>query len=179
MRISLVVAAARNGVIGHRGRIPWRLPADQRFFKRLTTGHCVVMGRKTFESIGRPLPGRENLVLSRHGHDHGHDHGQGVGGGEGGNGVTVLPDLAAALARARERDFAECFVIGGEGLYREALPISDRIYRTRVEAEPEGDVFFPEIDESRWRCLEREPHPADARHAHAFTIETWERTRPA
>lgn len=177
MRISLVVAAARNGVIGHRGRIPWRLPDDQRFFKRLTTGHCIVMGRKTFESIGRPLPDRENLVLSRRGH--------GSGGGKRGrgdadvSGVTVLPDLAAALARAREQGFAECFVIGGEGLYREALPICDRIYCTRVEAEPEGDVFFPTIDGSQWRCLDRDPHPADARHAHAFTIETWERKRPA
>jgi len=171
MRVSLVVAAARNGVIGHRGRIPWRLPDDQRFFKQLTTGHCIVMGRKTFESIGRPLPDRENLVLSRHGHE--------LGGGTGGGGVTVLPDLAAALARAREQGFAECFVIGGEGLYREALPICDRIYCTRVEAEPEGDVFFPAIDESQWRCLERDRHPADARHAHAFTIETWERKRLA
>jgi len=172
MRVSLVVAAARNGVIGHRGRIPWRLPDDQRFFKRLTTGHCVVMGRKTFESIGRPLPDRENLVLSRQE--------QGLGGaGTDGRGITLLPDLSAALDRARKGGFAECFVIGGEGLYREALPIADRIYCTRVEAEPEGDVLFPAIDESQWRCLDRDPHPADARHAHAFTIETWERKRPA
>lgn len=175
MRVSLVVAAARNGVIGHRGRIPWRLPDDQRFFKRLTTGHCIVMGRRTFESIGRPLPERENLVLSRQGLRQ-HDHGVGDAG-EGEDGITVLPDLAAALSRARERGFAECFVIGGERLYREALPIGDRIYCTRVEAEPEGDVFFPAIDESQWRCLDRDPHPADSRHAHAFTIETWERKR--
>lgn len=165
MRVSLVVAAARNGVIGASGRIPWRLPDDQRFFKQLTTGHCIVMGRKTFESIGRALPGRANLVLSQRGPDsrpEAHVH--------------VLPSLASALAWARARGFAECFIIGGSAVYREALPIADRIYWTRVEAEPEGDVFFPALDESAWRCHERRSHAPDARHAHGFTIETWERS---
>jgi dihydrofolate reductase len=162
VRVSLVVAAARNGVIGDRGRIPWRLPDDQRFFKRLTIGHCVVMGRRTFESIGRPLPDRANLVLSR----------TGIAGESG---IEVLPDLDAALARARALGFEECFVIGGEAVYREALGRADRVLLTRVEAEPPGDVVFEPLDERRWRCIRREAHPADARHAHAFTIETWER----
>ena len=163
MRLSLVVAAARNGVIGHRGRIPWRLPEDQRFFKRLTIGHCVVMGRKTFESIGRPLPGRENLVLSR-------------GSADAPPGTRVLPALEPALDWARESGFEECFVIGDEAIYREALLRADRVLLTRVEAEPEGDVFFPALEASRWHCTGREPHVADARHDHAFTIETWERS---
>jgi dihydrofolate reductase len=162
VRVSIVVAAARNDVIGDRGRIPWRLPDDQRFFKELTTGHAVVMGRKTYESIGRPLPRRENLVLSR----------RPVSPAPG---LQAFRDLESALLWARSQDFSECFVAGGEAVYGEALAIADRIYLTRVEAEPEGDVRFPQIDESIWRCIRREPHPADERHAHAFTIETWER----
>ncbi|MBW2495941.1 MAG: dihydrofolate reductase [Deltaproteobacteria bacterium] len=162
MRVSLVVAAARNGAIGLRGEIPWRLPDDQRFFRRVTTGHAVVMGRKTFESIGRPLPNRENLVLTRRKAEPVPD-------------VHFFPDLDSALAWAREQGFEECFVAGGEAVYREALECADRILLTRVEAEPEGDVFFPAPDETRWHCSAREPHPADERHAHAFAIETWER----
>lgn len=162
MRVSLVVAAARNGAIGLRGEIPWRLPDDQRFFRRVTTGHAVVMGRKTYESIGRPLPKRENLVLTRIETDPT-------------PGIHFFPDLDSALAWAREQGFAECFVAGGEAVYREALACADRVLLTRVEAEPEGDVFFPALDESLWRCSAREPHPADERHAHAFAIETWER----
>jgi dihydrofolate reductase len=164
MRISIVVAAARNGVIGRAGRIPWRLPDDQRFFKQLTTGHCVVMGRKTFESIGRPLPDRENLVLSR-------------GTLDPTPGLRGFGDLESALEWAAAQGFEECFVAGGEAVYREALALSDRVYRTVVDAEPEGDVVFPDLDETRWRCVQREPHPADERHAHAFTIETWDRVR--
>ena len=162
MRVSIVVAAARNDVIGDQGRIPWRLPADQRFFRELTTGHALVMGRKTFESIGRPLPGRENLVLSR----------RPVASAPG---LEGFRDLESALEWARSKGFAECFVAGGEAVYREALALADCLYVTRVDAEPEGDVRFPEIDESIWRCIGRQPHAADERHAHAFTIETWER----
>jgi dihydrofolate reductase len=162
MRVSLVVAAARNGVIGLGGRIPWRLPDDQRFFKGITTGHCVVMGRKTFDSIGRPLPGRINLVLSRRPHEPVPD-------------VEYFRDLPSALDWARERGIDECFIAGGEAIYREALAHADRILLTRVDAEPEGDTFFPALDEKRWRCVDRDPHPIDDRHAHAFTIETWNR----
>ncbi|HPG27850.1 MAG: dihydrofolate reductase [Spirochaetaceae bacterium] len=162
MRVSLVVAAARNGVIGHQGGIPWRLPDDQRFFRELTTGHCIVLGRRTFESIGRALPRRLNLVLTRRPHDPVPE-------------VEFLPDLEAALALARERGFAECFIVGGEALYRDGLALASRVYRTLVEAEPEGDTFFPALDEKTWRLVRREPHPIDERHAHAFAIETWER----
>ena len=162
MRISLVVAAARNGVIGRDGEIPWRLPDDQRFFRELTTGHCIVIGRKTFDSIGKPLPRRRTLVLSRRPH-------------EAVEGVEFHRDLASALQAARADGTTECFVAGGEAIYREALAIADAVYLTRVEAEPEGDTFFPTLDPEVWECVERRPHAIDERHAHAFTIEVWER----
>ena len=165
MRITLIVAAARNGVIGHRGEIPWRLPDDQRFFRAQTTGHAMVIGRKTFDSIGKALPKRANLVLSRSPHEPVED-------------VHFFRDLAGAIAWAKAQDYPECFVAGGEAIYREALPIADRVLLTRVEAEPEGDTFFPELDPATWECVERERHEADDRHAHVFTIETWRKRAP-
>lgn len=162
MRVSLVVAAARNGVIGYRGEIPWRLPDDQRFFKDITSGHCVVMGRKTFDGLGRPLPNRRTFVLTRRPHDPI-------------PGVEFFNDLPTAIDRAREHGFSECFIAGGEKIYREAMEVADRIYLTRVDAEPEGDTHFPEIDEADWQCVDRQLHPVDDRHAHAFAFETWDR----
>lgn len=162
MRVSLVVAAARNGVIGLLGEIPWRLPDDQRFFKNVTTGHCVVMGRKTFDSLGRPLSNRKNFVLTRRPH-------------EPIPGVEFFRDLPAALDRARELGFSECFIAGGEDIYREAMETADRVYLTRVDAEPEGDTRFPEIDEAKWQCVDRRPHPIDDHHVHSFAFETWDR----
>lgn len=163
MRVSIVVAAARGGVIGLAGRIPWRLPDDQRFFRRLTYGSPIVMGRKTFESIGRALPGRANLVLTR-------------GELAEGPGLRRFRTLAAAERWASDEGFPELFVIGGEAVYREALGHADRVFLTRVDAAPDGDAFFPELDESVWRLARAEPHAADARHAHSFSIETWLRS---
>ena len=162
MRVSLVVAAARNDVIGHERAIPWRLPDDQKFFRRVTMGHVLVYGRKTFDEIGKALPGRRNFVLTRSPHDPVDD-------------VDFFPDLAAALAAARETGETECFVAGGEAIYREAMTLADRLYVTRVDAEPEGDTHFPEIDESQWKRVAADPHEPDERHAHAFVFETWER----
>jgi dihydrofolate reductase len=162
MRISLVVAVARNRVIGHQGQIPWRLPDDQLFFRRLTSGHPVVMGRKTFESIGKPLPNRSNLVVSRR------DFSQIPG-------IRGFAKLMQAEAWVREQGFEDLFVIGGEALYREAMQRAERIYLTRVEAEPEGDAFFPELDERVWRCVEQQAQRADERHSHDFSFEVWER----
>lgn len=125
-------------------------------------GHAIVMGRKTFESIGKPLPGRTNIVLSRRDRTPI-------------EGVHAFPGLAAAEAWARDRDAKEFFVIGGEALYRDSMGRADRIFLTRVDAEPEGDVFFPEIKGSHWRCVRRQAHDADDRHAFDFTFETWER----
>jgi dihydrofolate reductase len=162
MRISLVVAAARNGVIGHRGGIPWKLPDDQRFFRNLTKGHCIVIGRKTFDEIGKALPDRKNLVVSRTPRTS-----QG--------GVDFFTDLSAAIEWARTHGFAECFIAGGEGIYREGLAFADCVYLTRVDATPAGDTFFPALDEAVWTCVERKAHAIDDRHAHAFAFERWER----
>lgn len=162
MRVSIVVAVARSGVIGRGGELPWRLPADLRFFKRVTMGHHLVMGRKTWASIGRPLPGRTMVVLSR-------DPGLELAG------ATVVHDLPEALALARAAGDTEAFVIGGAEVYARALPLADRLYLTRVHADVEGDVHFPDLDEHQWVEVAREEHAADEHHAHAFALCTLER----
>lgn len=162
MRISLVVAVAENGVIGRAGALPWRLPDDSRRFRLLTTGHHVIMGRLTFESIGRPLPDRVNVVLTR-------------GGRFSAEGVRVAADLAEGLAMARQAGETEAFVIGGTSVYAAALPIADAVHLTRVHAVVEGDARFPELDPAAWIETSREHHPSDARHAYAFTYTLLER----
>ncbi len=134
--LALIVARARNGVIGARGTLPWRIPEDLKHFRRVTTGHAIVMGRKTYESIGRPLPDRRNIVVSR-------QPALVLAGCE------VAPSLESALVLARATD-PEPIVIGGAELYREALPAATRVFLTDVHAEPEGDAFFPELDQSDW-----------------------------
>jgi dihydrofolate reductase len=158
--LSLIAAVAENRVIGRGGALPWHLPDELAHFKRSTLGKPVLMGRHTFVSIGRPLPGRANVVVSRT-------------AGFAPAGVAVAPDLDAALALAAGAP--EAVVIGGALLYREALPRADRIYLTRVHARPEGDAFFPELDPREWRESLVAEHPADARHAHAFSIHLLER----
>lgn len=161
MRISLVVAMAENGVIGNGGDLPWHLPADLKRFKRLTLGHVIVMGRKTFESIGRPLPKRRSVVITR---DPAWRH----------DGVTVVHGLDEALCQAAGED--EVFVIGGAEIFALAWPRADRLYLTRVHADVDGDVRLPEIDTGGWQLVSAERHPADERHACAFTFEQWERS---
>lgn len=138
MIISIIAAVSRNNVIGHGGRLPWRIPEDLRAFKRRTTGHFVVMGRKTFDSIGKPLPGRKLLILSRR---------QGLEI----PGVLVVSSFEEAVAVAQGENEQELFVAGGEEIYRIALPVAHRIYLTRIEQDYEGDIFFPEVDWSNWQ----------------------------
>jgi dihydrofolate reductase len=165
VKISLIAAVAENGVMGADGDLPWRLPDDMKRFVTLTTGHCVVMGRKTFDSMKRrPLPRRTNIVLSRS---------TAPAGDEAP--VHTVQDLAAALEIARKQGDDEAFVIGGEAIYALALPLASRIYLTRVHAEVAGDVHFPNFDRSEWRLSRSEYHTADERHAHAFSYEDWER----
>jgi dihydrofolate reductase len=164
VRISLVVAAAENGVIGRAGALPWRLPDDSRRFRLLTTGHHVIMGRLTFESIGRPLPDRVNVVLTK-------------GRRIAAEGVRVVPDLASALELARRAGETEAFVIGGTSVYAAALPLADAVHLTRVHAVVEGDATFPELDPATWVETLRENHPSDDRHAYAFTYTRLERAR--
>jgi dihydrofolate reductase len=159
-KISLIVAMSENRVIGRQGRLPWRLPDDLKRFKELTTGHTVIMGRKTFESIGRPLPQRRNIVASRN-------------PDWAAEGVEIAHSLDEALVRTAGE--AEVFIIGGEQLYRAALPRADRIYLTRVLACIEGDAFFPSFQNTQWTLAQRLEHPADERHEYAMTFEAYER----
>jgi dihydrofolate reductase len=165
--LSLIVAVADNGVIGHENRLPWHLPAELKYFKAVTLGKPVIMGRKTWDSLGRPLPGRLNLVVSR----------QTDLTLEGAETFTLLDDaVTRAESWAREQGASEVMLIGGAQLFIEALPDADRFYLTRVALEPEGDVYFPEWDEQQWQRVSRDEHPSeDGRPAYA--LEVWERKR--
>jgi dihydrofolate reductase len=160
MQLSLVVAMARNGVIGRGGGLPWHLPADLRHFRAITMGKPIVMGRRTHLSIGRPLPGRRNVVLSR-------DPAFAAAGCE------VFPSLTAALAALAAVE--EVMVIGGAALYAEALPRAARIHLTSIEADIPGDVHFPPCDPSAWREVACEAHAADERHAWPYRFRVLER----
>ncbi|MEE7438718.1 MULTISPECIES: dihydrofolate reductase [Methylobacterium] len=158
--VSLVAAVARNGVIGRDNGLAWHLSSDLKRFKALTMGKPMLMGRRTWESIGRPLPGRRTLVLTRD-------------TGFRAEGVETVHDWDSALAAAG----AELMVVGGAEIYALALPHADRLHLTEVEAEPAGDVRFPAFDRARFRETFREAHPAGPRDEHAFAFVDWERAR--
>jgi len=171
MKVSLLVAMAENRVIGRDGDLPWHLPADLKRFKRLTTGHAIVMGRRTWESIGRPLPKRRSIVVSRRPDSVAPPPSpKGDGAVEG---VEVVSSLEEALALAEDDD--EVFVIGGAELFAAALDRADRLYVTRLHAEVEGDVRMPSFEDGSWELVAEETHDADERHAYSFTFETYER----
>ena len=160
--VTMVVAASTNNVIGNRGKLPWRLPDDLRRFRQLTTGKAVVMGRKTYDSIGHPLPGRRNIVVSS-------NRALSIDGCD----VVGSPDEALALGG--QNGPGELMVIGGESIYRDFLPCTVRIHMTRVHSVIEGDAFFPELNPDEWHRTWSEPHPATADQPLAFTFETLER----
>jgi dihydrofolate reductase len=164
MKVSLIVAMAEGGVIGRAGRLPWHLPADMARFKRLTMDHHLIMGRRTWESIGRALPGRRMLVVSRRATE--------LALPEGVRGVGSLEE---ALAIAEQAGDDEAFVAGGGAIYRDALPRADRLYLTWVRAEVTGDTFFPAVDPGEWREVAREEVAADDRNPHATTFTVFER----
>jgi dihydrofolate reductase len=164
VKLSIVAAVSENGVIGRGEEIPWRLRDEQQALKKLTTGHCLIMGRKTWESIGRPLPGRTSIVITR-------DPRFSADFDE----VVVVRDFDSAVGAARERGDDETFVFGGEAIYALALPRADLLYITRVHAKVEGDAFFPAFDEAAWKLVAEEHHEADARNEHAFTAQRYER----
>ena len=164
MSCSIVVAVAENGVIGNGNQLPWHLPDDLRRFKELTLGKPMVMGRKTYDSIGRPLPGRTSIVVTRQ---------QGLRI----DGCVVVSSLAAALDAAGQAP--EVVIIGGAELFRHALSGVDLIYLTRIHASVPGDTFFPELDPQQWRETVLARHPADDRHAHAFSFIVLARTTAA
>jgi dihydrofolate reductase len=163
--LSLIVAVASNGVIGHENRLPWHLPAELKYFKAVTLGKPVIMGRKTWDSLGRPLPGRLNLVVSR----------QTDLALEGAETFTSLNNaVTRAHVWAEEHGASEIMLIGGAQLFIEALPVANRFYLTRVELEPEGDVYFPAWNEQQWQRISRDEHPSEEDRP-AYALELWER----
>ena len=164
MKISLIVAAAMNNVIGRDGGLPWHLSEDLKRFKRLTTGKPIIMGRLTYESIGKPLPDRRNIVISSR-------EGLEIDGCE----VVASPDAAIELTA----DDEEVMVIGGGGVYVQMLPMADRIYLTRVHASFDGDTYIPELSEDEWQVVDEENFPADESRQYGFSFVTLDRLRDA
>ena len=160
MKLSLIVAISNNGVIGHQGQLPWHLSADLQRFKRITMGHHIIMGRVTYESIDRLLPGRTSIILTRQ-QDYAIE------------GALVARSIAAAcdLAAADE----EAFIIGGSSVYESARDIVDRIYLTRVLADVQGDTFFPPLELAEWKRVESEDRSADDRNDHDHRFEVYYR----
>lgn len=159
--LALIVAVAENRVIGRGDQLPWHLSRDLRRFKRLTMGHAILMGRRTWESLRRPLPGRQNIVISRH-------------PDVAAPGCRVVPDLSAALRAAS--DDPEVFVIGGRQIYELALPHVQRLYWTQVHAQVAGDTLFPPVHWQSWQLLTEEGHPADAQNDYPCTFRVYQRT---
>lgn len=163
--LSLIVAAADDNAIGINNGLPWHLPEDLRFFKRTTMGKPVIMGRRTFESVGRPLPGRTNVILTRN-----KDY-------QAPEGVLVFDTLQPALDQLEAAGQDEVFVIGGGELFRETMHDAAYLYLTRVHCTiPGADTFFPHVDHGEWLETWKEEHPADDKHEHAYTFYKYERT---
>jgi len=164
MIISLIVAAAKNNAIGKDGDMPWHLSNDLKYFKNVTWGMPVVMGRKTFESFGhgKPLKGRKNIILTRQ-KDLKPD------------GVVVVNTINDAMFVAKEMDVNELMVIGGGEVYRLFFEKANRIYLTRVDAEPEADTFFPALDPQIWKLVSQKDHEADEKNDHNYSFQVWER----
>lgn len=160
--ISFVVAADEANVIGNKNQLPWHLPNDLKYFKNLTWAMPILMGRKTFESIGKPLPGRKSIVITRNEN-------------WTADGVTVVHSLDEALSIAKADDVAEIFVIGGAEIFRSGWPQAGRIYLTRVHHRFEGDAFLPELNEAEWQLAKETACPADEKNAYAHTFQVWER----
>ena len=162
MKLSLIVAVAANGVIGRGNDLPWHLSADLQRFKRLTMGHHLLLGRKTFEAIGRALPGRTMVVISR-------------GQPSLPRGVVKASSIEAAIELARSTGETEAFVAGGAQIYRLALPLADKLYLTRIHQPYEGDTTFPEVDGNAWLLVEREDHEQTGESGLSYSFMTYER----
>lgn len=163
--ISMIVAAADNNAIGMNGQLLWHLPRDLSYFKNKTWGMVVIMGRKTYEAVNKPLPGRVNIVITRN-------------TSWRGEAAIVVPTLEAAIKEASKTNCRELFIIGGGEIYRQGMNIADRIYMTRVHGEFEADTYFPDIDNSQWELVDSIPSVVDEKHAYAMDFETWERIKP-
>lgn len=164
MILSIIVAKSINNVIGHDNKLLWHLPGDMRFFRMKTTGHCIIMGRKTFESIGKPLPNRTNIIISTN------PDFQTAG-------ITVVHSIQAAIDHARSTGDTEAFIIGGGEIYRKSLALCDRLYLTQIIEEFEGEITFPEIDFRNWNLTDEKYFPIDATHRYPFVIKTMDRKK--
>lgn len=162
MIISLIVAAANNNVIAKDGQMPWRQSNDLQYFKNITWGMPVIMGRKTFQSMGKALPGRKNIVITR----------QADWRPEG---TVIVKSLDEALTQAAATDAKEAMVIGGGEIYRLAIEKADRIYLTRIKAEPGGDIFFPEVNTNEWKLIRSDDHVADEKNQYDYSFQVWEK----
>lgn len=167
MKISLIAAVAQNGVIGRTNSdgqpdLPWHLPDDFAFFKRKTSHHPIIMGRRSLEALGKPLPNRTNIVITRNTDFRA-------------AGVTVVHTLDDAIAEAKAINQAEIFVIGGAEIYAMALPVATTLYLTEIHKAYDGDAYFPPFDKGDWTEVSRVPHPADERHEATFDFVTYER----
>lgn len=162
MIVSLLLAASENNVIGKNNQLPWHLPDDLKYFKNMTWGLPILMGRKTFDSIGKPLPGRKSIVITRDNNWHQ-------------DGVERVHSLVEAIQKGTDLGAKEIFVIGGAEIFNSALPIANRIYLTRIHHDFDGDVFFPEIDTQEWECVASRFCAADEKNAFDHTYQVWER----
>lgn len=164
MTLSFIVAVSDNNAIGVNNELPWKLPEDLKFFKRTTMGKPVIMGRKTYESLGRPLPGRLNVIISA-------SHFAMLP-----EGVVKCSSISEAIARAEEEKKDEVFIIGGGKIFEQTMHLADRLYVTRVHANiPSADTFFPDIDHSHWKLVWEEPHNADDKHKYDYTFQQYDR----
>lgn len=157
MKLSIIVAVAENGVIGHNNQLIWHLPEDLKMFKRLTSGHPIIMGRKTFESIGKPLPNRTSIIITKNPEFQI-------------EGCITVHSLEEAIEAANEIEENEAFIIGGAEIYRLALPFADTIYLTEVHHSFEGDTFFPAIDKDIWEEVNRTDHDVDEKHLYKYSF---------
>jgi len=162
MTISLIVAAAENNSIGKDNRLLWHLPNDLKFFKNMTWGMPVIMGRKTFESVNKPLPGRFNIVIT----------GQ---AGWSAPSVIAVASMEAALQAARDTNCKEVFIIGGGEIYKQTMAMAEHVYLTRVHENFEGDTFFPALDSEQWQLVSEHKFIADDKHAFAYSFQTWDK----
>ncbi len=162
MQVSAIVAISKNRVIGKDNDIPWYLPADLKYFKKTTLNHHIIMGRKTFQSIGRPLPKRTNIILTRDAFFVA-------------SGCRIAHILEDALEIAFDNDANEVFIIGGGQIYEQAMPYVDKVYLTEVDLEVEGSVYFPELPKNQWKEVSSIAHQPDEKNEHAYTFKIFEK----
>ena len=162
MIISLIVAVGNDNVMGLNNQLPWRLPADLKYFKAVTNGHHIIMGRKTFDSLGKPLPNRINVVITRQNNF-------------AAEGVEVFNNIDDAIALVKKNNETEAFIIGGSEIFKQSMQQCNRMYITRIHHSFEGDTFFPEINNGEWKLVKSETHQPDEKNLYSYTFEVYER----